>query len=261
MPARGGMGTVRVAQRAGLAPATTATLLASSRRPASSSAATTAGACAAPDTAAPGRLTTALATAGHNAKHREVVPKPAARVHTLPMAQPAPGGRPGHRAPSRGRPGREPAPGAERRRWREFCRHLAAERALSRHTVRAYQGDIQSLLEYAWRCGIGGPGRARPDHAAGLAGGAAPGGRRAGHAGPPGCGGPCLHRLRPPPGLARDRPGAAARHPQGPAGAAAGAAQGRDEPGARGLRGPGAARVRRGRARRRGPCHARRRGS
>jgi integrase/recombinase XerC len=34
-----------------------------------------------------------------------------------------------------------------------FCRHLAAERALSRHTVRAYHGDIQSLLEYAWRCG------------------------------------------------------------------------------------------------------------
>lgn len=36
----------------------------------------------------------------------------------------------------------------------EFCRHLAAERALSRHTVRAYQGDIQSLLEYAWRYGV-----------------------------------------------------------------------------------------------------------
>src|SRR6201992_2234093 len=40
----------------------------------------------------------------------------------------------------------------------EFSRHLAAERALSRHTVRAYQGDIQSLLEYAWRCGVGDPG-------------------------------------------------------------------------------------------------------
>ena len=33
----------------------------------------------------------------------------------------------------------------------------AAERALSRHTVRAYQGDVQSLLEYAWRCGAGEP--------------------------------------------------------------------------------------------------------
>jgi integrase/recombinase XerC len=40
----------------------------------------------------------------------------------------------------------------------EFCRHLTAERALSRHTVRAYQGDIQSLLEYAWQSGIGQPG-------------------------------------------------------------------------------------------------------
>ena len=40
----------------------------------------------------------------------------------------------------------------------EFCRHLVAERALSRHTVRAYQGDIQSLLEHAWRRGVGDPG-------------------------------------------------------------------------------------------------------
>ena len=37
----------------------------------------------------------------------------------------------------------------------EFGRHLAAERSLSRHTVRAYQGDVRSLLEYAWRCGVG----------------------------------------------------------------------------------------------------------
>ena len=29
---------------------------------------------------------------------------------------------------------------------------------MSRHTVRAYQGDIQSLLEYAWQCGVGDPG-------------------------------------------------------------------------------------------------------
>ncbi|HVT66275.1 MAG TPA: site-specific integrase, partial [Trebonia sp.] len=40
----------------------------------------------------------------------------------------------------------------------EFGRHLADERSLSRHTVRAYQGDIQSLLEYAWRRGAGEPG-------------------------------------------------------------------------------------------------------
>jgi integrase/recombinase XerC len=40
----------------------------------------------------------------------------------------------------------------------EFCRHLAVERALSRHTVRAYRGDIESLLGFAWRHGIGDPG-------------------------------------------------------------------------------------------------------
>ena len=40
----------------------------------------------------------------------------------------------------------------------EFGRHLAAERALSRHTVRAYQGDVQSLLEYACRSGVDDPG-------------------------------------------------------------------------------------------------------
>ena len=40
----------------------------------------------------------------------------------------------------------------------EFCRHLADELALSRHTVRAYHGDIQSLLEYASKAGVAGPG-------------------------------------------------------------------------------------------------------
>jgi hypothetical protein len=29
----------------------------------------------------------------------------------------------------------------------QFCQHLDAERTLSRHTVRAYNGDIQSLLD------------------------------------------------------------------------------------------------------------------
>jgi len=40
----------------------------------------------------------------------------------------------------------------------EFSRHLDAERALSRHTVRAYHGDIASLFEYAWRYGVDEPG-------------------------------------------------------------------------------------------------------
>jgi integrase/recombinase XerC len=39
-----------------------------------------------------------------------------------------------------------------------FGRHLAAERGMSRHTIRAYNGDIQSFLEYASSRGIGEPG-------------------------------------------------------------------------------------------------------
>jgi integrase/recombinase XerC len=39
-----------------------------------------------------------------------------------------------------------------------FSHYLTAERALSRHTVRAYRGDVQSLLEYAWREGVADPG-------------------------------------------------------------------------------------------------------
>jgi site-specific recombinase XerD len=49
-------------------------------------------------------------------------------------------------------------PAALREALAEFCTHLGAERALSRHTVRAYQGDIQSLLGYAWRSGVTDPG-------------------------------------------------------------------------------------------------------
>jgi integrase/recombinase XerC len=40
----------------------------------------------------------------------------------------------------------------------EFSRHLDAERALSQHTVRAYQGDICSLLGHAARCGVASAG-------------------------------------------------------------------------------------------------------
>src|ERR1700728_2901398 len=52
----------------------------------------------------------------------------------------------------------EPLPTALSAALAAFCRHLAAERALSRHTVRAYNGDVQSLLEYAHRSGIADPG-------------------------------------------------------------------------------------------------------
>src|ERR1700749_905176 len=67
-------------------------------------------------------------------------------------------------AVSRGSPGGGTEPTADalpaplRTALTQFCRHLAAERALSRHTVRAYQGDIQSLLEYAARHDVREPG-------------------------------------------------------------------------------------------------------
>jgi len=56
-------------------------------------------------------------------------------------------------------PQREAAvPAALRRAQAEFGRHLAAERGLSRHTVRAYLGDVRSLVEHAGAGGISEPG-------------------------------------------------------------------------------------------------------
>jgi integrase/recombinase XerC len=49
-------------------------------------------------------------------------------------------------------------PAALLRARAEFGRHLAAERGLSPHTVRAYLGDVGSLLEHAWLCGVTEPG-------------------------------------------------------------------------------------------------------
>lgn len=77
------------------------------------------------------------------------VPNPGWPVHTLPMAMPR----------ARSGDGRAAAlPAALGSALDGFSRHLNAERALSRHTVRAYHGDIQSLLAYAYRCGIDEPG-------------------------------------------------------------------------------------------------------
>src|SRR5579862_7445165 len=44
------------------------------------------------------------------------------------------------------------------RAHQEFGRHLTAERGLSPHTVRAYLGDVGSLLAHAQHCGLTGPG-------------------------------------------------------------------------------------------------------
>ena len=72
-------------------------------------------------------------------------------VHTVPMVV-----RRGHAADADGPA--EGLPAALSEALAAFCRHLAAERALSRHTVRAYNGDVQSLLEHAHRSGIADPG-------------------------------------------------------------------------------------------------------
>jgi integrase/recombinase XerC len=79
-----------------------------------------------------------------------------------PAGQRQPGqGRPVTGRPVTGQPGRGPAaqlsagalPGRLDQRLGAFQRHLAAERGLSPHTVRAYIGDVRSLLEHA--CGNG----------------------------------------------------------------------------------------------------------
>jgi site-specific recombinase XerD len=88
----------------------------------------------------------------------DVVPNRPAPVQTVPMGVPAPRGRPGDRSPAGAEVPIEGLPPALSAALTEFCRHLAAERALSRHTVRAYHGDIRALLEYAARSGIGDPG-------------------------------------------------------------------------------------------------------
>jgi integrase/recombinase XerC len=45
-----------------------------------------------------------------------------------------------------------------------FERYLRSERSLSPHTVRAYVGDIRSLLEHAGRSGVPAPDRLGPPH-------------------------------------------------------------------------------------------------
>ncbi len=72
-------------------------------------------------------------------------------VTTRPGARTAAAGR---RRGARPRPEAEPLPERMARVLAAFERHLAAERGLSAHTVRAYRGDAWSLLDHARRCGL-----------------------------------------------------------------------------------------------------------
>jgi integrase/recombinase XerC len=61
---------------------------------------------------------------------------------------------PGVRRVARGGPATQPLPDWADERLAAFRRHLAAERGLSPHTVRAYLGDVASLLEQACAEGL-----------------------------------------------------------------------------------------------------------
>src|SRR5215475_6987677 len=76
-------------------------------------------------------------------------PRPAARPEPGPAARPEPG--------PAAAPGPVPLPRRMQAALDGFERHLAAERGLSPHTVRAYTGDVRSLLEHAAQDGITAP--------------------------------------------------------------------------------------------------------
>jgi integrase/recombinase XerC len=61
---------------------------------------------------------------------------------------------PGPEPPGPEPPGPEPLSPSLGAAFAAFRRYLAAERGLSPHTVRAYSGDITSMLGHATRCGI-----------------------------------------------------------------------------------------------------------
>lgn len=74
--------------------------------------------------------------------------KSAARSPRVAPASPA--------SPANSGPVAETMPDALRQPLVAFERHLAAGRGLSPHTVRAYTGDIRSLLEHSHTCGLEG---------------------------------------------------------------------------------------------------------
>ena len=69
------------------------------------------------------------------------------------MASPEPATSPG----PRGSPGPAALPAALDAALDAFRHHIEAERGLSRHTVRAYLGDVTSLLEHAAAAGATAP--------------------------------------------------------------------------------------------------------
>jgi integrase/recombinase XerC len=87
----------------------------------------------------------------------EPEPGPATPLESAAAARPEPGAaarpEPGPAAP----PGSAPLPRRIQAALDGFERYLAAERGLSPHTVRAYAGDVRSLLEHAAQSGITAP--------------------------------------------------------------------------------------------------------
>src|SRR5580693_368413 len=81
------------------------------------------------------------------------------RVHTGPMTAAEKAGKnAGKKAAEKRAAGQEnPLPPEMATALAAFERHLRAERSLSPHTVRAYLGDVSSLLEYAHRAGAQAP--------------------------------------------------------------------------------------------------------
>src|SRR5579872_1661409 len=92
-------------------------------------------------------------------------PLPSARrskVHTGPMTAAEKAGqnagqKAGQKAGKQAAEQENPLPPGMTAALAAFERHLRAERSLSPHTVRAYLGDVSSLLEHAHRAGVQAP--------------------------------------------------------------------------------------------------------
>src|SRR5260370_37180239 len=88
-----------------------------------------------------------------------LAPARRSRVHTGPMTAAEKAGKnAGKQAAEMQAAGQEnPLPPEMTAALAAFERHLRAERSLSPHTVRAYLGDLSSLLEHAHRAGVQAP--------------------------------------------------------------------------------------------------------